>query len=73
MRISTVSVGFTKNLGNFQSMRADATVEVSQGESFDEAIELASAVVMEALDENLTQEQSNALARARGANQLSVS
>jgi hypothetical protein len=54
MRITSVSFGFTKNLGNYESMRVDATVELLEDESFDGALQLASGVVNEALDRSTT-------------------
>lgn len=67
MRVSSVSYGFTKNLRNFQSQRVDATVELTEGDNFDfdDALELASAVVNEALDIPLDSAQRGALSRER--------
>lgn len=65
MRVSKVAFGYTKNLGNFQSMRADAEIQLEEGESFDDALVLASAVVMEALGVELDGEQRLGLGIAR--------
>lgn len=57
MRVSSVSYGFTKNLGGFQSQRVDATVELQEGDDFDSALNLAVAIVNEALELGLTPAQ----------------
>jgi hypothetical protein len=72
MRVSKVAFGYTKNLGNFQSMRADAEIQLEEGESFDDALILASAVVMEALGMELDEEQRLELGRARRGISLTV-
>lgn len=61
MRVTSVSYGFTKNLGNFQSQRVDATVEVREGESEETALDLAVAFVHESLGETLEIEQQRLL------------
>lgn len=61
MRISTVSYGFTKNLGNFQSQRVDCTVELQDDEDPDTALELAVAFVEEALDHEIDSRQEHIL------------
>lgn len=65
MRVKQVAFGYTKNLGNYQSMRVDAVVEVGEGEDFDEALILASAVVHEALDLPVDPAQAQMLTLAR--------
>lgn len=47
MRITSVSFGYTKNLGNYESRRVDATVTIDEHENFEDALLLAQAVVYE--------------------------
>lgn len=72
MRVKSVAFGFTKNLGNFQSARVDVSVELAEGESFDRALDLAQAVVNEALDQDMSPEMQALLdaERARAATSL---
>lgn len=65
MRIKTVSFGFTRNLGNFQSARADCTVELTEGESWDDAMALAAAVTKETLDIELDADEKGMLRQAQ--------
>lgn len=54
MRIKSVTFGFTKNMGSFQSARADCTVKCSEeGLDFRRAMLLAEAVVYEELEMKL--------------------
>jgi hypothetical protein len=75
MRVSSVSYGFTKNLGNFQSQRVDATVKCGDnaGDNFDDALILASAVVNEALGLPIGPEQGKALREERDRAALEAS
>ena len=61
MIIASVSYGFTKNLGNFQSARVDCQIDVAEGENPDDALLLASAFVHEALDIPLTNREAQLL------------
>lgn len=61
MRVKTVTFGFTKNLGNFQSARADVTVELHEGDTTVGAFNLARAAVWQELDMPLDQDESAAL------------
>ena len=61
MRVSQVSFGFTKNLGNFQSQRVDATIDIGEGEDPDMALALAVAFVKEAQDLVLSEEEQELL------------
>lgn len=61
MRIRSVSYGFTKNLGNFQSQRVDCSVELQEDEDPDTALELAVAFVEEALDHEIDSRQESIL------------
>jgi hypothetical protein len=72
MRVSKVTYGFTKNVGNFQSMRVDATVELREGDSFDDALDLASAVVDDALGDKLNEEDAKRLRTERMRAQLAI-
>lgn len=65
MRITSVSFGYTKNMGNYESMRVDATVELLEGEDFDTALALAAAVVNEAVDNPLDANEQEILRTAR--------
>lgn len=65
MRVSSVSFGFTKNLGNYESMRVDAVVELLDGEDFDTALALAAAIVNEAVDNPLDANEQEILRMAR--------
>lgn len=51
----TVSLGLTKNLGNFNSLRLDAHFEtdLKQGESVEEGYERAWAVVEKQIEEQM--------------------
>lgn len=62
MKITQVSYGFTKNLGNFQSQRLDVTVACeNEFDDPDIALELAVAFVQEAIDAKLDPGQVNLL------------
>lgn len=45
MIIKTISYGFTKNLGNYQSERLDITVELDHDDDFDESVEALKQLV----------------------------
>lgn len=61
MRVKSVTFGFTKNLGNYQSAKADVTIELQEDESFDSAMVLAAALVKDTLDEKLDEAEQEAL------------
>lgn len=65
MHASSVTFGFTKNLGNFQSAKSEVTVAISEGEDFEDAVCLASGLVKETLDMPLDGEEMEALAMDR--------
>lgn len=50
MHVSRVSVGFTKNLGNFQSARVDVAVDLTAEDDPDVALMACNALVNDALD-----------------------
>lgn len=50
LKVKSVSWGRTKNVGNFQSERADVTVELGPNDSVKDAFELARKEVNEKLD-----------------------
>lgn len=50
LKVKSVSWGRTKNVGNYQSERADVTVELGPGDSVHEAFELAEREVSLKLD-----------------------
>jgi hypothetical protein len=64
MRVKTVTFGFTKNLGNFQSARADCTIELGThaADVYEKAMLLAEAVVYEELEMPLTAAHKQVLA-----------
>ena len=64
MRVTSVTFGFTKNLGNFQSARADATVELADGDAPGKALVLARAIVYDELGMPLDEEEQTALLEA---------
>ena len=64
MRVKAVNFGFTKNLPNFQSARADATIELNDSEDYAAAMCLAAAIVKETLDMPLDADETAALALA---------
>ncbi|NJO79158.1 MAG: hypothetical protein HC827_11985 [Cyanobacteria bacterium RM1_2_2] len=45
MIIKTVSYGFTKNLGNYQSERLDVTAELDHNDDVAESIDILKAIV----------------------------
>lgn len=51
MRITTVTIGRTKNLGNFNSAKCEVTVEVTEDEDPIDAARLGKNFVMEQLGE----------------------
>ena len=56
MRGRRVSVGFTKNLGNYQSLRVEVTLERdNSNDTVDSMIETAAAFVYDALDTPLSE------------------
>ena len=61
MRPTSVTFGLTKSLGNFNSARADATVEVGETGDADSAMLLACAIVKDALGVALSAEEADAL------------
>lgn len=65
MRVKSVTFGFTKNLGNYQSARADCTVEFREDEADSEAVDrgwiLAAAQVKATLGEGLDPAEAGAL------------
>lgn len=65
-RVSAVTYGFTKNLGNFQSQKLEVTVEQnSEADDADLLIELAVAIVREAQDFDLTEREQQILSLYR--------
>lgn len=50
MRITTITYGFTKNLGNFQSERLDMTAEVDPHEDEQQVFNVLKTTVRDALD-----------------------
>lgn len=50
MRVSSVTFGFTKNMGNYQSARMEATVEINEDDDVADAVVLAQAIVKDSLD-----------------------
>jgi hypothetical protein len=70
MRVKSVTFGFTKNLGNYQSARAEVTVELDQVDwdrshpeaATDTAMVLACAIVKDTLDVKLNADEANVLA-----------
>ena len=45
MKITTVSFGLTKNLGNYESARLDITAEIQDGENWEETLEQLKVLV----------------------------
>lgn len=50
MIIKTISYGFTKNLGNYQSERLDATIELEDLDTPEHALEQLKQFVKQQLD-----------------------
>lgn len=50
MKVTSVSYGFTKNLGNFQSERVDVTVRVDDNEEPEKALLMAEALTRRTLN-----------------------
>lgn len=38
MRVTTIAIGFTKNLGNYQSERIDLTADISEEDNLDTCV-----------------------------------
>lgn len=63
MKVTSVTFGYTKNLGNFQSARADVTVDLADGDNPQDAMTLARAQVWLELDEPLDSDERSILSR----------
>jgi hypothetical protein len=66
MKVKSVTFGFTKNLGNYQSARAEVTVEIDETDTFDEAVLLAAAIVRDSLGIPLRDGEIDILTHYRG-------
>lgn len=57
MKVSKVTYGFTKNIGNYQSARAEVTVDLDPDDDHYEAMALARSLVKLELDMPLSAEE----------------
>ena len=56
MKFTSISYTFVKNVGNYQSKRLEAQVELSDNDSPDEVVKNLQAWVHEKVDQNLNKE-----------------
>jgi hypothetical protein len=57
MRVKTVTFAQLRNTGRYENQRAEATIEVNEGEDVEEAYKLAKKVVRKTLGLGPTQEE----------------